>query len=117
MACRLQDEYPARRIDVHRHRPPEPPLWLQIHSPARLEDVRIRLNIGLRPGRNLLRVSHQGGDKDPVRAKDLEPVVRPVSHVDIPIRVYRYTSGTVNFAHTTLGPAKGGQECPGGGEF
>ncbi len=70
VACSLQDEYPPRRIDVHRHWPPEPPLWFQIHSPARLEDVRIRLNIRLRPGRNLLRVSYQGGNKGAVRAKD-----------------------------------------------
>ena len=39
VACRFQDEDPPCRIDVHRYRSPEAPLWLQIHSPARLEDV------------------------------------------------------------------------------
>ena len=75
VACSLQDEYPPRRIDVDRHWSAEPPLWFQIHSPARLEDVRIRLNICLRPGRNLLRVPYQRGDESTVRAKDLQPVV------------------------------------------
>src|SRR5262249_41045909 len=105
------------RIDVDGYWPPEAPLGLQIHSPARLKDVRIRLNIGLRPGRNLLRVAYQRGDKGPVRAKDLQPVGVPVSHVDIPIRVYRYSGGTANLAHTPGGAAKAGQERSGGREF
>src|SRR5262245_48937703 len=117
MACRLQDEDPAFRINVDCYWPSEAPLGLQIHSPACLEDVRIRLNIGLRPGRNLLRVAYQRGDKAPVQAKDLQPMGIPVSHVDISIRVYRYTGGTVNLAHTPRGAAKGGQERSGGREF
>ena len=84
----FQDEDAVVGVNVHGYRTAEAPLRFHVGPAARLDDVRVGVDISLGPWGRSLSVADQGSDECAVRAIDLDAVVGPVGDVYIAFRVY-----------------------------
>ena len=87
MPCGFQHEDAVFLVHLHSHRTAEAPLRLQVDPPSRLHNVRVGVDVGLRPRGGLLRISHQGRDEPAIGGIHLQQVGTPVGDIYVALGV------------------------------
>jgi hypothetical protein len=87
------------RIEVDRRREAETPFRLQApRSPAGFHHVGVGVDALLTPFGHHLRVAEQVRNRSPLGVEDAHPMITPISHVDIAIRIDGYVCGVIELA-------------------